>query len=78
MLKPPLENVLPTYQEMDIKAESLPCDTALGSEPASPVLHPSEPHTQIKNIPVFEEGLSRSQNMIGLKWYCRYPGAHGC
>ena len=42
---------------MDIATELLPFDTELGFEPISPVLHPSEPHAWIRNIPVFEEGL---------------------
>ena len=51
----PLENILPTLQPMDIDADSLDFDTALGFEPISPVLHPSAPDAWLQNIPDYEE-----------------------
>ena len=41
---------------MDIDADLLDFDTALGFKPVSPVLHPSALDAWLKNIPHYEEG----------------------
>ena len=52
---------------MDLDAETLPFDTALGYEPVSPCLHPNDPNAWLDHIPVLGEEKRKPAPKINIQ-----------